>query len=76
MKTINPHLLLQKPCLSSKVKHIDLSYPFTREAVANGKIQLKYCSTNDMHADVLTKPLTPKCFDGMLVKLGLSFVKA
>ena len=66
----------QNPAFYSKVKHIDLSYPFTREAVTNGEIQLKYCSTNDMYADILTTPLTSKHFDGMLVKLRLFLVEA
>ena len=68
--------IARNPVFHSKVKHIDLSYHFTREAVANGNIQLKYCSTNGMYADVLTKPLTSKRFTGMLDKLGLSFIKA
>ena len=68
--------IARNPAFYSKVKHIDLSYHFTREAVTNGNIQLKYCSTNDMYADILTTPLTSKHFDGMLVKFRLSFVKA
>ena len=38
-------------------KHIDVRYHFNREAVKNGVIQLKYCPTNEMVADMLTKAL-------------------
>ena len=40
-------------------KHIDLLYHFVRDAVQSERIKLKYCSSEDMLADSLTKPLPP-----------------
>ena len=40
-----------------RTKHIDVQYYFIREKPENKKICLKYCSMEDMIADVLTKPL-------------------
>ena len=34
-----------------------MRFHFTREALENGTIQLTYCPTNDMTADVMTKAL-------------------
>jgi len=39
------------------MKHLDLCYYWLREKVAMKKIQLEHLSTDDMPADLLTKPL-------------------
>lgn len=44
-------------CHHSRSKHIDLRYHFVREAVAEGSIALKWCSTHEQIADILTKAL-------------------
>ena len=38
-------------------KHIDIKYHFVREQVQNGRVELKYCPTEKMIADILTKGL-------------------
>jgi hypothetical protein len=38
-------------------KHIDITYHFNREKVESGEVDLKYCPTKEMIADVMTKPL-------------------
>jgi len=38
-------------------KHIDVRYHFTRQAVQDGTLQLQYCPTDEMTADMLTKAL-------------------
>ncbi|XP_072401556.1 uncharacterized protein [Diabrotica undecimpunctata] len=43
-----------------RTKHIHVKYHFIREKVANNDIQLKYMSTNEMVADMLTKSLNSK----------------
>ena len=64
--------LLKNPVLSMRSKHIDVIYHFARKRVALKDIAFKYISTDEMIADVLTKPLpTGKhhyCRDGMGVR--------
>ena len=50
--------IAQNPQYHSKTKHIDIKYHFVREKVLDNTIELKYCPTNDMLADILTKGLT------------------
>ena len=45
----------------ARTKHIDIRFHFIRWIVAEGKIKLVYCPTEDMVADTLTKALpSPK----------------
>jgi len=37
-------------------KHIETRFHFLRDEVGKGKLELKYCSTNEKVADILTKP--------------------
>ncbi len=48
----------KNPVSHARTKHIDIKFHYIREAVENGSVQLKYCSTEEMLADLLTKPLT------------------
>jgi hypothetical protein len=41
----------------ARTKHIDIRFHFIRYAIADGRIRLEYCPTEDMVADVLTKAL-------------------
>ena len=50
--------IAQQPHSHSKMKHIDIRYHFVREKVQDNTIELRYCPTNDMLADILTKGLT------------------
>jgi hypothetical protein len=52
--------LAKNPVISTRSKHIDIRYHYTREVMEQGLITVKYCKTNDMLADVLTKPLSPE----------------
>lgn len=49
--------LAMNPICHKRSKHIDIRYHFIREAVSNKLVNLKYLSTNEMPADVLTKAL-------------------
>ena len=41
----------------ARTKHIDIRWHFIRYSIENGSIELIYCPTEDMTADLLTKPL-------------------
>ena len=49
--------LVKNPTHRSCTKHIDVQYHFIRDKLNNQEICLKYCPTEDMIADVLTKPV-------------------
>ena len=58
--------------VNDRNKHIDIQYHFVREAVECGKVSFKYCRTEDMVADILTKPLERVKFQKFVSKLNLS----
>ena len=53
----------QDPTGHRRTKHIDIRYHYIRELIAYGKATVAYLATQDMIADVLTKPLPAKLFD-------------
>jgi hypothetical protein len=73
LKTCNSKILLtdnqsaidlsKNPEYHARSKHIDIQYHYVREIIQSGQVSLKYVSTKDNIADVLTKPLSPAIFD-------------
>ena len=55
-----------------RAKHIDIKFHFVREQVSCGSIDLKYCKSNDMVADIFTKSLCVKQFKYLRTLLGMS----
>ena len=49
--------LSKNPAVHPRTKHIDIQWFWVREKVHSGEITVTHCSTEDMTADVLTKPL-------------------
>jgi hypothetical protein len=47
----------QNDSTSKVTKYIEIRYHFTKNAILEGKITLKYCSTMEMVADVMKKKL-------------------
>ena len=47
--------IAQNPQYHSKTKHIDIKYHYVREKVSDSTVELRYCPTSEMIADVLTK---------------------
>lgn len=45
------------PSVGRRSKHIETKYHYVRELQQNGEIELRYCPTGEMVADMLTKPL-------------------
>lgn len=64
--------LANNPVFHDRSKHIDIRYHFLRDAVLENKISLKYLSTEEMVADILTKPLQNVKNKKFLGYLGLS----
>jgi hypothetical protein len=54
--------LATNPVHHDRTKHIDLRYHFVRRAVQEQRIKLKWVSTKQMVADILTKPLPSPAF--------------
>ena len=52
-------------------KHIDIKFHFTRGQVELKNIQLVYCKSRDMIADVFTKPLSGPLFKRMCAMMGM-----
>jgi hypothetical protein len=50
--------LAKNPEHHTRTKHIDIQHHFIREKVENNQVQLIYCPTEEMKADILTKPLS------------------
>jgi transposase InsO family protein len=57
---------------NDRSKHIDVRYHFIREKVSNNILQLEYCQTSDMVADIFTKPLGRNLLEKHVSNLGLS----
>jgi hypothetical protein len=54
--------IARNPAFHGRTKHIELRHHFIRELIAEGKITLKYCSTQEQLADILTKALSKEKF--------------
>ena len=63
--------LTKNPKFHNRTKHIDVSYHYVREQVDNKNISVKYCRTEDMLADVMTKGLWKVQFERFGDMLGL-----
>ena len=57
---------------SEKTKHIDIAYKYGREALQSGFIELQYCPTEDMLADLLTKALGVEKLERFKKSLGIT----
>ena len=53
-------------------KHIDIKYHFVRDMVEAGRLELVYCASEDMIADMLTKGLSTKQFEKLRELSGVN----
>ena len=63
--------LSHNPKHHNRVKHIDIAYHFARERVATKEIEVVYCPTDSMIADVMTKALSKEKFQMFRSLLGV-----
>ena len=68
-------ILTKNPAYHSRTKHIDIRHHFIRDKVELGEIELQYCPTEDMVADVLTKALSRDKHGKHTSSLGLEHSK-
>ena len=66
--------IARNPVFHSRTKHIDIRHHFIHEAIQDGVIDLRFCPTNEMIADVLTKPLSRNRFEQLRRLMGMDFV--
>ena len=55
----------------SRSKHVDIKYYFVKDQVTKGTVELKYCPTTKMVADLLTKGLPKDLFMKLRKMMGL-----
>ena len=63
--------LSKNPSHHSRTKHIDIKFHHVRDAVISKKIDLRYCPTQHMIADILTKGLPRPQFEKLREGLGI-----
>ena len=63
--------MARNPQFHGRAKHIDIRHHFIREEVKIGTIELEYCPTHEMVADMLTKGLAQQRFCVLREKAGI-----
>ena len=64
-------IMAKDPQFHGRSKHIDIKYHFIREQVTNRSLELKYCKSANMVADIMTKGLTGEHFEKLRKMTGL-----
>ena len=54
-------------------RHINIRYFFIKDKIEKNELRIQYKSTNDMIADILTKPLQGSKFKFIIKKIIIKF---
>ncbi len=63
--------MAKNPQFHGRTKHVNIKQHYIREQVHSKTVELKYCPTQDMVADMLTKGLPPVTFNKLREKAGM-----
>lgn len=63
--------LTKNPEFHKRTKHVEVKYHFVREKYQEGAVRIEHANTEDMIADIMTKPLGRQKFEKFRHKLGL-----
>jgi hypothetical protein len=63
--------MIESEKFSCRTKHMDVKYHFVKDLSKNGFFKYVYCGTEDMVADLLTKPLGPTRLEKLRTMMGL-----
>ena len=63
--------IAHKPGYNGRTKHMEIKYFNIQELIKKQIIWLKYCRTDDMLADILTKALSPAVHNRMCKSIGI-----
>ena len=67
--------IAKNPRFHGRAKHIEIKYHFIREQVQKGSVELKYCPTKKMIADILTKGLPQDQFKRLRDMAGVKEIR-
>ena len=63
--------MTKNPVNHGRARHIDIKYHDIRDEVKRGEVQLKYCETAKMLAEIMTKALLGPRHKTLTVALGI-----
>jgi hypothetical protein len=63
--------LSRNPIFHERSKHIDTRYPYIRQCIEEGRVQVEVVKTNDQLADILMKSLGRDRFIELRTKIGI-----
>ncbi|GMF21560.1 unnamed protein product [Phytophthora fragariaefolia] len=66
---------VKNPGNHKATKHVQVRYLFARDLVEEGRLDIHYCPTDDMAADILTKALPPTQFSKLRELIGVKDLK-
>lgn len=66
--------LIKNPVFHQRTKHIEVRFFYVRDQQADGKVNVRYVSTEEQLADIFTKPLAAPRYQMLRENLGVVLV--